>query len=268
MRTALITVSLLALPALAFAQRLPEGAAPEHYSLTFTPDFSTDTFAGDEMIDIQLAKPTRTITLNSAEITFNSAEIVVKGEKLPAQVSTDDKRETATLAVNRDLPAGPVQAHIVFRGTLNARLRGFYLSKYAGRKYAVTQFESTDARRAFPCFDEPAMKATFDITLVARQRRHGHLEWTHRLGHARARPPSSTRSRFRDHAEDVDLPRGLAGRRLPVRLGRSRRHPHPRLLRSRAGAGSRQVRGDGSGGIDLASTTSTTASSIRSGSST
>ena len=167
MRTALISVSLLFLPTLALAQRLPEGAAPEHYVLTFTPDFSTDTFAGEEVIDIQLARPTRTITLNSAEITFTSAEVVVKKEKLPAQVSTDEKRQMATLAVNRELPAGPVQAHIVFKGTLNSKLRGFYLSRYQDRKYAVTQFESTDARRAFPCFDEPDKKATFDITIIA-----------------------------------------------------------------------------------------------------
>src|SRR3954454_13418035 len=92
MRTALITVSLLTLATAGFAQRLPEAAVPTHYAVTFTPDFSTDTFAGDEVIDIQLSNPTRTITLNSAEIEFKSAEILVKGEKRRAQVSTDEKR--------------------------------------------------------------------------------------------------------------------------------------------------------------------------------
>ncbi len=167
MRRVLLYVSLLALATLGYAQRLPEGAAPDHYALTFTPDFSTDKFAGEETIDIRLAKPTRTITLNSAEIEFQSAEILLKGAKIPAKVSTDEKSEMATLTVDRDLPAGTVQAHIVFQGTLNEKLRGFYLSKYHNRKYAVTQFESTDARRAFPSFDEPDKKATFDITIIA-----------------------------------------------------------------------------------------------------
>src|SRR5262249_15338931 len=57
--------------------------------------------------------------------------------------------------------------HISFTGTLNDKLRGFYLSRSGNRKYAVTQFEPTDARRAFPSFDEPDKKATFDITIVA-----------------------------------------------------------------------------------------------------
>ena len=62
---------------------------------------------------------------------------------------------------------GAASIHIAFDGTLKQQLRGFYLSTTPRRKYAVTQFEATDARRAFPCFDEPAMKATFDITIVA-----------------------------------------------------------------------------------------------------
>ncbi len=55
---------------------------------------------------------------------------------------------------------------IEYTGILNGKLRGFYLSKTEKRNYAVTQFESTDARRAFPSFDEPAFKATYDVTLV------------------------------------------------------------------------------------------------------
>ncbi len=60
--------------------------------------------------------------------------------------------------------------HVAYTGILNDKLRGFYLSKTAKRKYAVTQFEATDARRAFPCFDEPAFKATFAVTLVIDRR--------------------------------------------------------------------------------------------------
>ncbi len=59
-----------------------------------------------------------------------------------------------------------LSCQVAFTGVLNDKLRGFYLSKTKARNYAVTQFESTDARRAFPCFDEPALKATFDVSLT------------------------------------------------------------------------------------------------------
>src|SRR4029077_18497856 len=62
--------------------------------------------------------------------------------------------------------AGAVKIHIQFNGILNDKLRGFYLSETPRRRYAVTQFEATDARRAFPSFDEPAYKAVFRIALV------------------------------------------------------------------------------------------------------
>ena len=72
----------------------------------------------------------------------------------------------ATLTVDQELPAGAATIHIKYTGHLNDKLRGLYLSTYKGRKYAVTQMESTDARVAFPSFDEPAYKATFDITAI------------------------------------------------------------------------------------------------------
>ena len=64
------------------------------------------------------------------------------------------------------IPAGPAAVHIKYTGHLNDKLRGFYLSTYKGRKYAVSQMESTDARVAFPSFDEPSYKATFDLTAI------------------------------------------------------------------------------------------------------
>jgi hypothetical protein len=96
---------------------------------------------------------------------------------------------------------------------INDKLRGFYISKAERRKYAVTQFEPTDARRAFPSFDEPAFKATFDISLVDRRRRHRDLERAQIAGHA-GTGAGQAHGDLRAHAEDVDLPRGDAGRRL------------------------------------------------------
>ena len=157
---------LLFLPVFASGQRLPEGVVPQSYNLTFIPDLKKATFAGEETLQIQLTKPATSITLNAAELEFQQAE-VTQGEKTQtAQAGFAAEKEQATLTVAEPLQPGPATIHIKFTGILNDKLRGFYLAKSRTRNYATTQFEATDARRAFPSFDEPALKATFDITLV------------------------------------------------------------------------------------------------------
>ncbi len=158
--------ALLLLSSLAVAQRLPEIASPTNYQLTLTPDFEKDNFAGDEIIQVRILKPTSTITLNAVDIDFKEVSITSAGKEQPAKVALDKDKQMAALTVSNQLPAGTTSIHIVYTGILNNQLRGFYLSRSGGRKYAVTQFEATDARRAFPSFDEPAYKATFDITAV------------------------------------------------------------------------------------------------------
>ncbi len=156
----------LMVPILALAQRLPEGAVPQHYNLTFTPDLAKATFSGEETIDLLLSKPASSITLNAAELTIPLAEATQTEKSQTAQVSFDSAKEQATLNFAVPLEAGPVVLHLKFAGILNDQLRGFYLARSKARNYAITQFEATDARRAFPSFDEPALKATFDITLI------------------------------------------------------------------------------------------------------
>ena len=150
----------------ASAQRLPENAVPESYDLKFEPNLAKATFAGEETIHLKLLKPAASITLNSAEIEFVETKVTAGGSTQTATVTADDKNESATITVPKEIPAGPAEIHIRFNGILNDKLRGFYLSETPRRRYAVTQFEATDARRAFPCFDEPSSKAVFGITLV------------------------------------------------------------------------------------------------------
>jgi aminopeptidase N len=158
---------ILFLPSPTFAQRLPAGAAPQHYDLWFAPDFQTDTFRGRATIDVGLQKPSRTITLHAADIDFGQVQIVADtGLSQTASVTLNEKDETATLTVPREMPAGAAKIRVSYKGVLNDKLRGFYLSKANGREYAVSQMEATDARRAFPCFDEPAYKATFTIEMM------------------------------------------------------------------------------------------------------
>jgi aminopeptidase N len=156
----------MVLPALAGAQRLPEGVVPQHYDLRFAPDLQKATFTGEETIDVQVAKPVSAITLNAADLEIEEASVTQGDKTQPAQTSLQPEKEQATLALASALAPGAATLRIKFSGTLNDKLRGFYLARTQLRNYAVTQFESTDARRAFPAFDEPALKATFAVTLI------------------------------------------------------------------------------------------------------
>ena len=168
-----IAIAITALACLIFAsvspvtaQRLPATVIPTNYTLKLTPDLKTATFSGVESIDMNIKEPTRSITLNALDIAFESVTIYANGPRQTGTVSLDPKKEQATFTFPKTIPAGNATIKIHYTGILNNKLRGFYLAKTARRSYAVTQFESTDARRAFPCFDEPAFKATFEISLV------------------------------------------------------------------------------------------------------
>ena len=151
---------------------LPVNVLPSRYQIWLQPNFADFTFAGEETIDVEVMEPTSQIQLNSVEIEIQSATLSQGGNSHPAsEISFDTKRETATLSFTESIPAGAASLKLIFSGELNDKLRGFYRSQYAGqdgetRYLAATQFEATDARRAFPCWDEPAHKARFEVTLV------------------------------------------------------------------------------------------------------
>ena len=155
------------------SSRLPDGVRPQHYVVTLEPDLTAFTFAGSEQVEVTIAEPTSSITLNAAELTISSASVDTQGrESLTAsKIEYDDAKERLTLHFPGTLPAGTATLHLDFTGILNDQLRGFYRSSYASadgseRYLATTQFEATDARRALPCWDEPAIKASFEVTLV------------------------------------------------------------------------------------------------------
>jgi puromycin-sensitive aminopeptidase len=147
--------------------RLPASVLPHAYRLTLTPDLGAATFTGEVAIDVAIGVPTATVVLNAVEVGSSDSPLV-------AAVALDSAEERAILTFPEDLPAGPATLRITFTGILNDKLHGFYRSTFtddAGTEHviATTQMESTDARRAFPCFDEPEFKATFEITLVVEE---------------------------------------------------------------------------------------------------
>jgi aminopeptidase N len=161
---ALTAFLLVAVPAV--AQRLPTVITPDHYDLAFVVDLTHERFEGTETIRVQVAEPTPRVVLNAVDLQFRDVTIGAGAAAQHALVTLDEAHQTATLTVPKPLTRGPAEIHIRYSGVLNDQLRGFYISKTKTQKYAVTQFESTDARRAFPCFDEPAFKATFAVTLT------------------------------------------------------------------------------------------------------
>jgi aminopeptidase N len=143
-----------------FAQQLPRSVLPTHYDLTFTPDFATERFDGEATIHVIVAEPTNEVVLNAVALEFLDTRI---GEQT-ATVTMEPG--VARLAVAETLSPGPATIRIRYRGTLNRNLRGLYLGEVNGKKYASTQMQATDAREAFPSFDEPELKATFAIAAI------------------------------------------------------------------------------------------------------
>ena len=150
---------------------LPENVRPVHYQITLQPDMDNFTFDGLEVIDIEVKEATSEIVLNAADLKVPSAFLMKDGRSArPTTITLDDDSQTVTLAFAEPIEPGQAQLDLRFTGELNDRLHGFYRSQYVNPEgevsyLATTQFEATDARRAFPCWDEPACKATFQLTL-------------------------------------------------------------------------------------------------------
>lgn len=149
------------------ADRLPRFVLPQHYDLVITPDIQNERYTGEETITVGVQQPVTTVRLHAAEITFRNVSIDSSGETQTATVTLDDKEETATFTVGRPLAVGTATIRISFDGILNRQLRGFYIGRAGAKKYMASQMESVDARHAFPCFDEPDLKATYRITVIA-----------------------------------------------------------------------------------------------------
>ena len=152
--------------------RLPRTVIPRHYRIEVAPDLDRASFDGVVEISVDVTEPTDRIVLNAIELTIDEAMVRSNAGTREASVTSDEASERIELAIRESLPAGPATIMIRYSGILNDQLRGFYRSTYtddAGdeRVLATTQFESTDARRAFPCWDEPDLKATFTVTVVA-----------------------------------------------------------------------------------------------------
>ncbi len=153
------------------AYRLPYGIEPHRYDLLLRPDLESASFKGEVRIGATAHDKASEIVLNAADLVIDSAVVTDgNGGELSTETMLDAEAERLTLVLPEPVEAGDLSVALSFTGTLNDQLHGFYRSTYTDpegsqQTIATTQFEATDARRAFPCFDEPDRKAVFSVTV-------------------------------------------------------------------------------------------------------
>ena len=205
--------------------RLPRTIEPEIYHIEIEPDVASATFSGtvaDRRHRPRDGRRDRAQCRRAGHQRRRGPD-GRRRRRWPCSVSFNDELEQVTFRPADLLPPGPCTISCRFSGTLNDKLRGFYRSTYTGpdgetQTMATTQFESVDARRSFPCFDEPDRKAVFEITLIVERRRRRHLELTRRRGRPGRRQAAHP---LRPHHEDVDVSGGLRRRQARDRPRRS-----------------------------------------------
>jgi aminopeptidase N len=151
--------------------KLPKQVVPLEYSIRIVPDVSTFTFSGSETVKLKASAPVHELVLNSLELEIAKASI--DGTQLsPAAIKLDPNNELLTIALPNELAIGEHSLALEFSGTITPKGRGFYYMPYqeqgtGAKKMALgTQFEPSDARRFFPCWDEPSFRARFQLTAV------------------------------------------------------------------------------------------------------
>eukprot|EP00755_Sulcionema_specki_P011443 Sspe_Gene.7689::Locus_2603_Transcript_1_1_Confidence_1.000_Length_2682::g.7689::m.7689/K08776/NPEPPS; puromycin-sensitive aminopeptidase len=150
---------------------LPSHVSPRVYRLTLEPDLVNFTFTGSVEIDLAIHEPTNTVSLNARNLAILSAKLTQGGETADAKtINLNVKDSVLEIGAQKELQKGEGKLLLTFVGVLNDRMQGFYRSKYKHGKetkyLAATQFEPIDARECFPCWDEPAVKAVFEVTMV------------------------------------------------------------------------------------------------------
>lgn len=151
--------------------RLPTSVVPERYRLRLAPDLDAERFDGTVTIAARVTEPTATVTLNADGLTIAAATVRV-GDSEPAAATwaVDEEAKRLIVTPAEPLEPGPIELTLAFAGAFDTQLVGLYASRFtddAGteRKLATTQFEATYARKCFPCWDEPAFKASFEVEL-------------------------------------------------------------------------------------------------------
>ncbi len=153
--------------------RLPKHVVPTDYVIKLFPNPTgkSGRFRGEETIAVTVKEATKVVALNVCDITIQKVRITRDGKSIVGKVTVNKENEVATITFPKQIAVGDWKLHLSFIGSHNQALRGFYKSTWedaSGKTHTIvtTQHEATEARKTFPCFDEPAFKATFKVSLV------------------------------------------------------------------------------------------------------
>jgi len=151
--------------------KLPKEVVPTDYSVRIIPDIDKLTFAGTETVKLEVRSRVRQLVLNALELKIEAASI--DGKELPASaIKIDEKNDLLALALPSELATGEHTLTLRFTGKINEQGQGLFYMRYqeqgsgARKTMLGSQFEATDARRFFPCWDEPVFRARFQLTAV------------------------------------------------------------------------------------------------------
>jgi len=151
--------------------KLPKEVVPTEYAIRIVPNLDNFTFAGSESVKLNVRSPVHQLVLNALELKIEAAS--VDGKELPlSAIKTDNEKELLTLTLQSELAAGDHALALRFTGKINQQGQGLFYVRYQEEGSGVrkvmlgTQFEATDARRFFPCWDEPAFRSRFQLTVV------------------------------------------------------------------------------------------------------
>ncbi len=151
--------------------KLPKEVVPTDYAIRIVPNLDNFTFIGSETVKVNVRSPVRELVLNGLELKIEAAS--VDGKELPlSAVKAENEKELLTVTLPSELAAGDHALTLRFTGKINQQGQGLFYMRYqeqgsGARKVMLgTQFEATDARRFFPCWDEPAFRARFQLTAV------------------------------------------------------------------------------------------------------
>lgn len=155
---------------------LPDEVSPVQYQLWLKPDYASWTFAARVVVLLRIDEETDQIQFNAADLHIDSVSLATSSEGTlePSRIAHDEEEEVTTLRFDQPLRVGEATLTVVYTGAINEKMHGLYRTQYvhSGEQQTilVTQFEACDARRMLPCWDEPARKATFVVTLCVPKR--------------------------------------------------------------------------------------------------
>ena len=217
--------------------KLPKTVVPTHYSIELEPNLDSLAIAGTEIIDIDVREATAQLVLNAVNMTL--ARATVDDGAQSATIAVDQETQTATLTFPAPLAVGTHKLRIDFTAQINKFGRGLFFVDYpteqGSKRMISSHLEPADARRIFPCWDEPAFKATFALTVTLPRK----FLAVSNMPVSREEPvtPDAEAGLVRHHAEDVELPVRARGRRArtphrPCRRRHRQRGHHRRQARA------------------------------------